>query len=114
MHLLESNLAVLHAIRTLQEAMSQAAPNGRDFYPQSRDDYGTARLEHATRERQTTALSADYIAIVNNIAEQIDAAEAINRNANRTGTPPTVPGCTVSEVGELGTVLSSVHVPYRP
>ena len=47
--LLEQNEHVLHSLYTTLEAMSLAAPHGRDYYPQGNEALGSAIEEHKTR-----------------------------------------------------------------
>ncbi len=48
-HLQEANEKASNAIREAVEALAQAAPNGRDYYPQSADAIHEAMEEHWAR-----------------------------------------------------------------
>lgn len=57
--------------------MDAAAPNGRDYYPQSDAAINRAGLEHAARCQQITALLLEYEALAEH------CATAVNREADR-------------------------------
>lgn len=58
--LLEQNRKVSRALRTTLEAMSEAAPHGRDYYPQGSEALGKAMAEHKARVDQITGLLEEY------------------------------------------------------
>lgn len=52
-----------HAINKAQEVLAQAAPNGRDYYPQGADAMWTAQKQHRTRVARLAATAAELMAI---------------------------------------------------
>jgi pantothenate synthetase len=58
--LLEQNRQVSRALRATLEAMSEAAPHGRDYYPQGSEALGQALAEHKSRVDQILSLLEEY------------------------------------------------------
>lgn len=67
---------VTHACNGLLMALSDAAPNGRDYYTQGPDALKKAQTEHANRVERVKAIFAEYTHISEMIQEQIDAKNA--------------------------------------
>lgn len=55
--LLEQVTDAYSAVKAAIAAVQQAAPNGRDYYPQGNDAIGTAMREHADRIRKLTEVA---------------------------------------------------------
>lgn len=58
--LLEQNEQVQRALRATLEAMSLAAPHGRDYYPQGNEALGKALEEHKARVDLIQGLLVGY------------------------------------------------------
>jgi hypothetical protein len=69
--LLEQQTNAGAAIRKALEALAQAAPNGRDFYPQGDGAYSKASAEHAARMEKLRSVLTE----VGDLAEAIADAE---------------------------------------
>jgi hypothetical protein len=67
--LLDQNRAVLDAIHQLQEALSAATPNARDYYPQGAGAYTIARNEHITRQQAIQQMEDEIMAIAIHCSE---------------------------------------------
>lgn len=65
--LLEWYEAAYAALGKAADALAEAAPNGRDYYPQGPDAYSKAAAEHEARMRQIGKMRADIEEIVNDI-----------------------------------------------
>ena len=61
--LLEQVCNAGHAARILADALSEMAPNGRDYYPQGDHAYPQARAEHDARLNALTAVQQDLEAM---------------------------------------------------
>lgn len=58
---------VLYALREAKHAMTHAAPNGRDYYPQNDSAIHQATAEHRDRVDQLCGLIEDYERIYEHI-----------------------------------------------
>ena len=67
--LLDQYRAVAEALRTLQEAMGQAPPHGRDFQLNP-DDYRAARDNHFAMQQKLNELEDNVSDIVMNLSFQ--------------------------------------------
>jgi hypothetical protein len=65
--LLEANQAARSAIGEAIRALSDAAPHGRDYYPQGDDAYYAARDEHVARLRKLADVNAELEQIARGI-----------------------------------------------
>ena len=63
---IEARNAVEAAIRLLQEA----APNGRDYYPQGADAWRDAHAEHVDRLKRLQTVSAELQEIIDHVDDQ--------------------------------------------
>lgn len=54
--LYEQQIAVSHACRALLRALENAAPNGRDYYPQGDEAFRAATEQHMQHMRSVEAL----------------------------------------------------------
>lgn len=61
--LLRQLTTAAEAARTLIEALNEAMPNGRDYYPQGDDAIQQARREHAVRIDAVRNIKIDLMAI---------------------------------------------------
>ena len=60
----------LEALQTAVTAMTQAAPNARDYYVQDSGAFETARAEHDSRIRRIIQIRQEYADLANGIFEQ--------------------------------------------
>lgn len=73
-----------HAARALSaaiEALEDAAPNARDYYPKGESAFAEARREHSARVASLRAVRSEIWKIHMDITEQVDARSA--RRAER-------------------------------
>jgi len=73
--LLTQQTDAVSALYDALEAMTAAAPNGRDYYPQGPEAFRLAAAEHAARIAKVRAVLAEYEAAAEVIADLIDGAE---------------------------------------
>jgi hypothetical protein len=71
--LLEQQLKARAALRAAIDAMVDAYPNGRDYYPQRAGAGAQAQREHEARVAAVAAVADQYEAIAEAISTQIDA-----------------------------------------
>lgn len=74
--LIENHLAALSALRTAQDRMAVAAPNGRDYYPQDkpgeRSALYRAQEEHEARCLKIREVQKEILALIEAIDETPD------------------------------------------
>lgn len=61
--LFDTHVAAIVALDQAMAALRRAAPNGRDYYPQSPHAYAQARDEHLARLAAMDAISRDLHAL---------------------------------------------------
>ncbi len=71
--LITENMAAYKAVRAAVEALAQAYPNGRDFYPQGHSAIVAAMKEHDSRRNRLASVLEELEAICENIVDQRDA-----------------------------------------
>jgi hypothetical protein len=64
------------ALRKALNAIEDAGPNGRDYYPQGPNAIETARREHASRVERVRAVLDEFEAMHEAIVRAIDARSA--------------------------------------
>lgn len=57
--LFEQTADALGALRAAMRALDEAAPNGRDYYPQGEGAYSEAAREHASRVARVREVAAE-------------------------------------------------------
>lgn len=67
--LLKQFLDARSALRTAYSSMCAAAPNGRDYYVQSRDAFTTAQEQHRDRLQRIEALITEYETLAEGVIE---------------------------------------------
>lgn len=70
--LYEQQIAVSHACRALLRALENAAPNGRDYYPQGDEAFRAAAEQHLQKVRSVEALLADTYTVLEHLADERD------------------------------------------
>jgi len=65
----EQALDAVEALDKALKAMAEAAPNGRDFYPQGEVVLVQAQVEHRARMKEVEQVASEYRAMVNAIDE---------------------------------------------
>lgn len=61
--LLQQVLDSKHALQEAVKALCQAAPNGRDYYPQGPDAFRQAQAEHISRYNRLVGVEAELEAL---------------------------------------------------
>jgi hypothetical protein len=67
--LLDQQTNAMISIRTAIEAVSEACPNARDYYPQGDQAYSGARAEHVSRLERLHAILKEYEEIADAIVD---------------------------------------------
>lgn len=67
--LYEQMVEVGSALVKALDALREAAPNARDYYPQGPDAFEQARREHESRVERVNAVQAEVEDLLNHIAE---------------------------------------------
>jgi hypothetical protein len=67
--LLDQQANAMTGIRTAIEALSEACPNARDYYPQGDQAYSEARAEHVSRLERLRAILKEYEEIAGAIVD---------------------------------------------
>lgn len=63
------------ALRDASAALSDAAPNERDYYPGKPGSYSTARLQYEERVGKIREVTASLLTILDGVEEQLDMRE---------------------------------------
>ena len=71
--LIEANIAAAKAVRRAITALSEAYPNGRDFYPRGDDAIYVAMKEHGSRLDRLISVASELEAIAMNVDGQESA-----------------------------------------
>ncbi len=74
-NLLEQQLDAAHALRAALEKLSEACPNGRDYYPQGPEAMSAAVREHESRMERVRSVLRE----VSDLADAIDSAPGQGR-----------------------------------
>jgi len=69
--LLDQHRAAMTAVEEAIEALHNAAPNARDYYPQGDDTYGKARAEYIERLRKLDSVANDLLELAMHISNHI-------------------------------------------
>lgn len=67
--LIEQQCNAARSLRAALEALGEAAPNARDYYPQGGDAYPAARAEHESRVSRVRAVLEEVEALAEEIAD---------------------------------------------
>ncbi len=79
--LLDQIDGVARALRATIEAMADAAPNARDYYPQGDDAYYRARNAHQNRAGRIREMLKEYEALAESISDEMETQAARKRRA---------------------------------
>jgi hypothetical protein len=86
--LLDALTEAYRAVDAAMRALDEAAPNGRDYYPQGPDAVQEATREHQLRAAKLRSVHAELEELVMSVQDQIDereAARARRRNPSASG-----------------------------
>lgn len=77
--LLEQNNKVIDAVRSLLEALKNAAPNGRDYYIKNIESFRCAQSEHRDRVERINSVLVELEKIKDGIYDQIQLRQTRQR-----------------------------------
>jgi hypothetical protein len=82
--LLEGLTEAYRAVDAAMRALDEAAPNGRDYYPQGPDAVQEATREHQLRAAKLRSVREELQELVVSVQDQIDEREARSNPRERT------------------------------
>lgn len=85
--LVEQLLKAYRAVDDAMSALAEAAPNGRDYYPQGPDAVQEATEEHWSRIKKLRSVYADLEEMVISVQDEIDERAARARRNPRRAPP---------------------------
>jgi hypothetical protein len=80
--LLEGLTGAYRAVDAAMRALDEAAPNGRDYYPQGPDAVQEATREHQLRAAKLRSVREELQELVVSVQDQIDEREAARARRN--------------------------------
>jgi len=77
--LLDQLLEAVGAVRTAEQRLSDAAPNGRDYYPQGPDALRVAQAEHIGRAERLAGVRKELEELAEQVCRAIDERKSTGK-----------------------------------